>query len=114
MLLVGYSAVLGLLLLGLVDLYVWSRAHEADRLRRAGLAGAAAWLFGVGASALVLATQFPAVAGAPEDQKAVAMAGIIQGAMGPALLGTVGGMALTAAAAWLARKAGGPGGGPRP
>ena len=108
MLLVGYSAVLGLLLLGLVDLAAWSRTREADRLRRAGLAGAASWLFGVGASALVLATRFSAVAAAPPDQKAMAMAEIIQGAMGPAVLGTIGGMALTGAAAWLARKAGGP------
>lgn len=69
---------------------------------------------GVGVHFPIRRWQIPAVAGAPEDQKAVAMAGIIQGAMGPALLGTVGGMALTAAAAWLARKAGGPGGGPRP
>lgn len=106
MLLVGYTAVLGLLVLGAVDLAAWARTAEADRLKRARLAGAAAWLFGVGASALTLATGFSAVSAAPDEQKAVVLGEVVQGAVGPAVLGMVGGMALAALATFLERKKG--------
>jgi uncharacterized membrane protein len=104
MLLVGYTAVLGLLVLGLVDLVSWARTGEADRLKRARLAGAAAWLFGVGASAMTLATGFSAVSAAAPEQQAVVLAEITQAAVGPAVLGMIGGMVLAGLATFLERK----------
>ncbi|MDP2307924.1 MAG: hypothetical protein Q8P18_18000 [Pseudomonadota bacterium] len=106
MLLVGYSAVLGLLVLGVVDLLAWSRAREADRLKRARLAGAAAWLFGVGASALTLATGFSAVTGASPEQEALLVAEVVQDSVGPAALGMIGGMIVAGLATFLERRQG--------
>lgn len=104
MLLVGYTAVFGLLVLGVVDLVTWTRTAEPDRLKRARFAGVAAWLFGVGASALLLSTGFSAMAQVSDEQKAALLPGIIQESVGPAALGMFGGMALAALATWLERR----------
>lgn len=101
MLLVGYVSVIGLLLLGVMDLLAWATAHHPDRLKRAKLLGGAAWLFGVGGSALALATGFAEVGTATPDQKALVLAALINRSVGPAVLGLVGGMLLVGIAAFL-------------
>ncbi len=104
MTLVGYTAVLGLLLLGVSDLTAGATGKDLVRLRRARLAGAAAWLFGMGATALGLGAGFSSITTLPPDQQAVLLPGIIQASVGPGVVGLLGAMALAAAATFVERR----------
>jgi len=104
MTLVGYTAVLGLLLLGAVDLTAGASGKDLARLRRARLAGAAAWLFGMGAAALGLGAGFSRITTLPPDQQAVLLPGVIQDSVGPGVAGLLGAMGLAAVATALERR----------
>jgi hypothetical protein len=104
--LLAYTIVAALLLLGAADLVAAARTRDADRIKRARLAGAAAWMFGVGGSAMLLASGFSGVAAATPETKAAVMAGVVSGAIGPAVAGTVGGMLVAGLAAMLGERKG--------